>query len=374
MKSQAIYHFLFFIYHSSMQPFTHLKVLELANVLAGPSVGMFFAELGAQVIKIENKNTNGDITRGWKVASEDATSTISAYYHSINYGKTSLLLNLNQPEDLAIVHAHIADTDIVIANYTDAAAKRLQLDYSTLKDLNPRLIYAQLYAFADPSDQRPAFDIVLQAEAGILSMTGTPEAPARLPIAFIDILAGHQLKEAVLVALLERQQTGLGSMVSTSLMQTAIASLANQAANWLHAGHLPTRMGMEHPNIAPYGDTVQTLDNQSIVLAIGTEKQFAALCHTLDRSEWLIDPRFEKNSSRVQNRAALKTAIESITIGQNIDHWMMLYAQHGIPAGRIRDIKQVFEEEFAQEMILEQTEADGTISTRVKTVAWVKNK
>jgi crotonobetainyl-CoA:carnitine CoA-transferase CaiB-like acyl-CoA transferase len=338
--------------------------------LAGPSVGMFFAELGAQVIKIENKNTGGDITRGWKVATEDATSPLSAYYHSINYGKQSLLLDLNDPEQLALVHAHALDADIVIANYTDKAAQRLQLDYETLRALNPRLIYAQLYAFANPNDQRPAFDIVLQAEAGILSMTGTPEAPARLPIAFIDILAGHQLKEAVLVALLQRQSTGKGCLVTTSLMETAVASLANQAANWLHAGHLPTQMGMQHPNIAPYGDMIETLDSQPIVLAVGTEAQFVALSKVLRSEAWLTDSRFAQNRERVQNRAELIAAIQTITRTAPLEHWMHAFALHGIPAGRVNNLDQVFQNPLAQAMVLQQTEADGSISKRVKTVAW----
>jgi crotonobetainyl-CoA:carnitine CoA-transferase CaiB-like acyl-CoA transferase len=332
---------------------------------------MFFAELGAQVTKIENKNTGGDITRGWKVATEIPENPLSAYYHSINYGKESVLLDLNTPEAIARVHALVRETDIVIANYTDQAAARLQLDYHTLRALNPRIIYAQLYAFADPNDRRPAFDIVLQAEAGILSMSGTPEAPSRMPIAFIDILAGHQLKEAVLIALLQREKTGKGCLITTSLMETAVASLANQAANWIHAGYLPQRMGMQHPNIAPYGDLVETeFPRQQIVLAVGTEAQFAGLCKVLDRMEWLTDGRFATNIARVQNRASLVEAINLVTKTVPLEVWMSAFAEQGIPAGCIKNLKEVFEEPYAQDMILEQTEADGSISKRVSTVAW----
>jgi crotonobetainyl-CoA:carnitine CoA-transferase CaiB-like acyl-CoA transferase len=350
--------------------FQHLKVIELANVLAGPSVGMFFAELGATVIKIENAHTQGDITRSWKLPTEDANDALSAYYHSINYGKQAHLLDLTQANDLAWVHQQIADADVVVSNFNDRAAQRLQLDYATLSALNPRLIYAQLYAFADQNDRRPAFDVVLQAEAGFLSMSGTADAPARMPVALIDILAGHQLKEAILIAMLQRERTGKGSFVHTSLMETAIASLANQAANWLHSGHLPKPMGMQHPNIAPYGDLVITSDGLPIVLAIGTEGQFGALCKALGLDYLLNDPRFSTNAARVVHRADLVAILNKVSETRPMDDWMRVFAEGGIPAGRINTVKQVFEQPWAQSMVLEQNEADGSVSRRVKTVAW----
>lgn len=352
------------------QVFQHLKVVELANVLAGPSVGMFFAELGATVLKVENKQTNGDITRSWKLPTEDPQAPLSAYYHSINYGKTSVLLDLTQEADYQWLLDQLLDADIVIANYTDRAAQRLKLDYPTLSAINERLIYAQLYAFADQQDKRPAFDVVLQAEAGFLSMSGMNEAPARMPVALIDILAGHQLKEAVLIALLQREKTGRGSFVSTSLMHTAIASLANQAANWLQGGYLPGPMGMLHPNIAPYGDTVTCADQKPIVLAIGTEAQFREFCTALGQDVLAQDPRFSTNAQRVKNRADLMSALQQVIATEVIDHWMALFAQHGVPAGRIQNIQEVFAQDFAQEMVLQQTEADGSVSKRVKTVAF----
>ncbi len=350
--------------------FRHLKIVELANVLAGPSVGMFFAELGATVLKIENKQTNGDITRSWKLPTEDPKATLSAYYHSINYGKSTALLDLTQESDYQWLLSQIKDADIVIANYNDRAAQRLKLDYATLSAHNQKLIYAQLYAFADPQDKRPAFDVVLQAEAGFLSMSGNEGAPARMPVALIDLLAGHQLKEAILIALLHREKTGRGSFISTSLMHAAIASLANQAANWLHSGYLPKPMGMQHPNIAPYGDTVTCADQKQIVLAIGTEAQFQAFCTALGQSELALDPRFSTNAQRVRNRTELMTILRQIIATESVDHWMSLLAAHGVPAGRIQNIQEVFEQDFAQEMVLYQTEADGTVSKRVKTVAF----
>jgi crotonobetainyl-CoA:carnitine CoA-transferase CaiB-like acyl-CoA transferase len=352
--------------------FSHLKVVELANVLAGPSVGMFFAELGAEVIKIENKQTNGDITRSWKLPSENQLTKKSAYYHSINYGKTSLSLDLTAETDYNQLLELIKQADIVVANYSDAAALRMRLDYTTLSRQNPRLIYAQLYAFADALDKRPAFDVVLQAEAGFLSMSGTQEQAARMPVALIDILAGHQLKEAILIALLEREKTGKGKFVHTSLMHTAIASLANQASNWLNAGYLPKPMGMLHPNIAPYGDLVTSSDGKPIVLAIGTEAQFIALCKVLGLKELADDMRFSTNTARVKHRTALIEAIGNQIGTQPMERWMELFSQYGIPAGRVLNIEEVFEQNFAKEMVLEQEE-DGYTAKCVRTVAFSMN-
>jgi crotonobetainyl-CoA:carnitine CoA-transferase CaiB-like acyl-CoA transferase len=350
--------------------FTDLKVLELANVLAGPSVGMFFAELGATVYKVENKATNGDITRSWKLATEPLDASTSAYYHSINYGKESFLLDLNLREDLDRVMALVATCDILVSNYTDQAAKRFGLDYVSVKAIKPNVIYAQLYAFADQADTRPAFDIVLQAEAGFLSMSGHAGQPTRMPVALIDLIAGHQLKEAILIALLKRERTGKGSLVRTSLLESAVASLANQAANWLHAGSKPQPMGMQHPNIAPYGDLVYASDHEPIVLACGTEKHFIQLATVLGMGHLSADHRFATNTARVSHREALMIEIQTAIKTQPAAYWMELFAEASIPAGRIMSIPEVFETPSAKAMILEQTEADGSISRRVKTIAF----
>jgi crotonobetainyl-CoA:carnitine CoA-transferase CaiB-like acyl-CoA transferase len=348
----------------------NLKVVELASVLAGPAVGMFFAELGAEVIKIENKKTGGDMTRSWKLPSEDPQSPFSAYYASVNYKKKAYLLDLEDPSDQSIAQNYIKEADVVISNYRTNIAQKLGVDYQKLQMLNPRLIFAQLNAF-DAESTRPAFDVVLQAEAGFMYMNGTPDGPpVKMPVALIDVLAAHQLKEAILLALLHRAQTGKGSYVQTSLFESAVASLANQASNWLMEGHIPQRMGTQHPNIAPYGDVFISSDTQQIVLAVGTEKQFALLCKILDCCDLLDNERFSQNAARVKNRSELNDIL-SQKIGQfRASDLLALLEQAQVPAASIRNLQGVFELSAAQAMVLTETLPDGTLSKRVKSVAF----
>ncbi len=350
--------------------FKDLKVVELASVLAGPAVGMFFAELGAEVIKIENKKTGGDVTRTWRLPSESLAAPLSAYYCSVNWGKEILMLDLEIPEDKAIVLELIAGADVLISNFKPAFAKKTALDYDTLQQVNPRLIYAQLLAF-EHDDTIPAFDIVLQAEAGFLHMTGEPDRmPSRMPVALIDLLAAHQLKEAILIALLQRERSGKGSFVQTSLMASALASLANQATNWLMAGHIPQRMGSEHPNIAPYGDVFQTADGKSLVLAIGNDQQFRKLCQCLKLEQLPEDERFRTNPNRVIHRRELVAALRP-AFGHFVrEELIALFNQNSVPAGSVRNMQEVFELPFAQSMVLEESLPEGGTSKRVKTVAF----
>lgn len=344
-----------------------IKVIELASVLAGPSVGMFFAELGAQVIKIENKSTGGDITRKWKLAKEDPDSPISAYFASINWGKECIMLDLADEEDQKKVFELVKDADVVLSNFKASAAERMRMDYKTLGDLNPKLVYAYLNGFPDNED-RVAFDVVLQAEAGFMHMNGEVDGPpVKMPVALIDILAGHQLKEAVLLALWQRERTGKGCFVETSLLESAIASLANQATNWLMAGHLPERMGTRHPNIAPYGDSYLCKDGKSIIVAAGTEKQFRQLCEVLDIQNIASDARFNTNESRVKHRDDLSALLE--VAFSKVDSTLALPLLHTaqVPAGTIRNMREVFELPTAQQMVI-QDKNQGLIS--VKSVAF----
>lgn len=351
--------------------FSDLKVVEFASVLAGPAVGMFFAELGARVVKIENQTTGGDMTRGWKGPTEDPDSPVSAYWCSVNWGKEVLMIDLNDPDghrkaiDLAI------DADIVISNFRPSSARRMGVDAESLCQANPRLIHAQINAFADPEDERPAFDMILQAEAGFLYMNGEPgRPPVKMPVALIDLLAAHQLKEAILIALLQRERTGKGSMVSTSLLESALASLANQATNWLMAGQIPQAMGARHPNIAPYGDVFTCADGKPILLAVGTERQFRQLCACLELPALPDQPDFQTNTARVKHRSAL-TALLSTAFENHPSGKLLASLQaFGVPAAGIRNMQQVFEMPEAQNMILEETLPGGTFTRRVRTNAF----
>lgn len=350
--------------------FAGLRVVELASVLAGPAVGQFFAELGAQVIKIENKAVGGDVTRRWKAPTEDSATADSAYYHSVNWGKESYLLDLYDPADKALVLEWTDKADIVISNYRPASASRLGMDYTQLRARNPDLIYAEITGYGS-DDPRPAFDVVLQAESGFLLMTGEAgRPPVKMPVALIDLLAAHQLKQACLLALLHRQQTQQGAYLRVSLYDAAVSSLANQATNWLIAGYEPKRMGTQHPNIAPYGDLFTTVDSKSLVLAVGSESQFAALCRVLSIPQLLSDDRFASNQQRVLHREALNQLLAAAISQHAREDLLQALAAQQVPAGALRTLPEVFNDEKSRRLLLQQKDAAGNVVESVKTVVF----
>ena len=251
-------------------PFHDLTIVELASVLAGPAVGMFFAELGAQVIKVENPLTDGDVTRTWKHPSENQTHKSSAYYHSVNWQKNSVFLNAKIPAEKEQILDLIKSADIVISNFRSSTAEKLGLDYKSISDLCPHIVFGEISAYGEEID-RPGFDALLQAETGWMHMNGQAKGPpTKMPVAMIDLLAAHQLKEGLLVALIQKLKTGQGGKVSVSLYDAAVSALANQASNYLNLDIIPRRKGSQHPNIAPYGDIFRTKEGDLILLAVGS--------------------------------------------------------------------------------------------------------
>lgn len=351
------------------QPFKNLKVVELASVLAGPTVGMFFAELGAKVIKIENPNSKGDVTRSWKLPSENQEVNVSAYWSSCNYKKEHLFLNLKKEEELQKVKSLITSSDILLTNYKHGTDKKLGLEYKTLKATNPRLIHCHLTGFTSDI-HRTAYDVVIQAETGYMSMNGTPESgPTKMPLALMDLLAAHQMKEALLIALWKREQTGKGSYVEVSLEKSGIANLANQATNFLMANHIPKPIGSLHPNIAPYGDTFQCKDGKSIVLAVGSNVHFQKLCTILGDSSLGEHENFLTNSLRVTNRKDLQFVLGELFAAKKQKVLLDELLANEVPAGAIKNMKEVFDNPVAQEMILEE-EVEGIQTKRVSTIAF----
>lgn len=331
--------------------FKDLTVIELAGVLAGPSVGLFFAELGARVIKIENPKTGGDVTRSWKLASENTDGDASAYYWSVNAGKEVLFLNLADPHDLDVLQGMVKTADVVITNYKLHDDTKLHVDYDTLKQTNPTLIYASVNGFGSHSP-RTAYDLILQAESGFMFMNGEQGSlPVKMPVALIDLVAGHQLKEGILLALLKRACEGKGSKVSVSLFDSAVASLANQATNWLIAHHLPTAQGSLHPNIAPYGELFTTRDKQLITFAIGSDRQFISLCRLLKLHGMEGDKRFTANQQRVLHRDELSHIISQAVSDFYFESLYAQCLQHDIPIGKVRNLKEVFELPEAKAML-----------------------
>lgn len=331
--------------------FKDLKVIELAGVLAGPSVGYFFAELGATVIKIENPTTNGDVTRSWKLKTEDAKEKTSAYFWSVNALKESLMLDITVPSQLQKLYELAKEADIVISNYKAGDDEKLKTDYATLSALNPRLILASINGFGEGSP-RTAYDLILQAESGFMSMNSEPNGqPLKMPVALIDLLAGHQLKEAILIALLQRYKTNKGSHISVSLFDSAIASLANQATNWLIGNNLPKPLGSIHPNIAPYGEIFETKDQHKVTFAIGSNKQFKQLCELIRFPTLATDPKYGNNHQRVNNRTQLYALLYNYIKEFNFKDLFRLCLEKEIPLGKIRNLKEVFELPEAQAMV-----------------------
>ena len=342
--------------------FKDLKIVELASVLAGPLTGSFFSELGAEVIKIENKRTNGDITRTWKLPSEDKNATASAYYSAANYSKKVLLLDLTNASDYQTLILHLKEADIVISNFKPDSAKKLRLDYDHLKEYNETIIYAELTGFG-ANDSRPAFDVVLQAETGFMYMNGEPNGnPVKMPVALIDILASHHMKEAILCAIINKLKTGKGKHIEISLYNSALASLANQATNWLMAGHIPEAMGSQHPNIAPYGDLYLTKDNTFIVLAVGTDKQFIKLCSLLQ----LPIAGFETNEQRLMQRKTLNRMIGDCFKTETVKYWSATLKRSNIPYGVVKNMKEVFQDEKSKNMLISEN-IEGLEAIKVKT-------
>ena len=349
--------------------FKDLVVVELASVLAGPAVGMFFAELGARVIKIENKKSDGDITRSWKHATEDEHSKMSAYYHTVNYNKEAFFLNLGEDIDRTRAIEFIKEADVLVSNFKPGSASKISMDYDSLSDLNDRLIYASISAYGS-DDPRPGFDALIQAETGWMFMNGEADGPpVKLPVALMDIMAGHQLKEGVLVALLQRAKTGKGCHIDVSLYDTAIASLANQASNYLNLGVVPKRKGSQHPNIAPYGDVFKSKDDDLLILAIGSNDQYAKLCNFIKASELISDKRFETNQERLINREALVLLLqEKINLFNRIDFLNNCH-ELGIPAGAINNLQEVFASEDTTPFVLED-EQEGVSMRLVRSVVF----
>jgi len=330
--------------------FENLKVLELASVLAGPSVGQFFAELGATVIKVENPKTSGDVTRSWRAKGEN-TDDRTAYFCAVNWGKQSIAVNLDSLDGQRIVQQLAEQCDIVIESYKPYDAKKNGVDYDTLRKINPSIIYSSITGYG-PRDPRVGYDAVIQAEAGFMFLNGEPgKASLKMPVALVDILAGHQLKEGILLALLRRQQTGEGALVEVSLIQSAIASLANQATNWLVGGTIPQKQGSAHPNIAPYGDVFRTADDHEILLAIGNDRQFGQLCELFGLSEIADDEKFKTNALRVINRVILHHVLQERISMQTSDAIMTVLQGSKIPAGVVQNIQEVFESPQARQLL-----------------------
>ncbi|WP_246010561.1 CaiB/BaiF CoA transferase family protein [Hymenobacter perfusus] len=348
-------------------PLAGLRVLELASVLAGPQVGQFLAELGADVLKLEAPA--GDVTRTWRTPAEDPATTVTAYFSSANWGKRSQPLDLTTEDGQAALHQLTAAADIVLTSYKPGDAEKLRADYSTLAALNPRLIYGHITGYG-PTETRAGYDAVLQAETGFMHLNapGPGQPPQKMPVALIDLLTAHQLKEGVLTALYRRERTGRGALVQVSLLDSALASLANQAATYLVTGREPQPLGSGHPSIVPYGTVYTAHDGTRLLLAVGADRQFRHLCSVLHRPEWADDVRFRRNPDRVTHRVALEEILAQRIAEVPGRELLTQLEQLAVPAGAVRTVGEALAHPLARPMLLPP--APGFPYAGVRTVAF----
>ena len=325
-------------------PLAGLKVIELARILAGPWIGQTLADLGADVVKVESPL--GDDTRHWGppfVRDADGSEGDAAYFHSCNRGKRSVIADLRSEEGVALVRDLVADADVLIENFKVGGLARYGLDYSSLAALNPRLVYCSVTGFGQdgPYAKRAGYDAMIQAMGGLMSITGEAHGqPQKVGVAIGDLCAGLYGVIAIQAALAQRERSGRGQQVDISLLDTMVAMLANQNLNYLVSGNVPKRLGNAHPNIVPY--QVFALRDGHIMLAVGNDSQFAQLCAVIGHAALADDPRFANNAARVGHRESLVSILESALASRDRDELLEQLDQHGVPAGPINDIDQVF--------------------------------
>ncbi|MCF1490893.1 CoA transferase [Agrobacterium vitis] len=326
----------------SNAPLSGLKVIELARILAGPWIGQTLADLGADVIKVESPQ--GDDTRSWGPPFiDDGVEKAAAYFHACNRGKRSITADFTRAEDIKTLRDLIASADVVIENFKVGGLAKYGLDYDSLKELNPRLVYCSVTGFGQdgPYAQRAGYDFMIQGMSGIMDLTGEPDgAPQKIGVAFADIFTGLYGVIAIQAALAQRLQTGRGQFIDMALFDCMSAVLANQAMNYAASGIVPKRMGNNHPNIAPY-QTFPVADGH-IIIACGNDGQFVRLCGVLGLSELATTPEFSTNSARVAHRDQLTTVMEDKTRQFERNDLLARLEAATVPAGPINTVADLF--------------------------------
>jgi len=330
-----------------MGALSHIRVLDLSRVLAGPWCTQILADLGADVIKIERPGS-GDDTRQWGppfVSVDGGGNEESLYFLATNRGKRSMTLNLSDSRGQKVVHELAAHCDVVVENFKVGALARYGLDYETLKGINPSLVYCSITGFGQtgPYADRAGYDFMIQAMGGLMSVTGEAEEvagtnPQKVGVAIADLVTGLYSANAIQTALIHRERTGQGQYIDMALLDCQVAILANQAMTYLAAGQTPVRMGNAHPNIVPY-QVFETQDGH-IILAIGNDGQFRRFCELADQPHLAQDPRFVANRGRVKHRAQLIEALALLMKSKNTGDWLNLLEPEGIPCGGINSIDE----------------------------------
>ncbi len=328
-----------------MKPLSGIRVLDLSRVLAGPWATQTLADLGAEVIKVEQPGS-GDDTRHWGPPWHSAgDEKVAAYYLAANRGKRSVAVDFSKPEGAALVRKMAADADVLVENFRVGGLKKFGLDAESLRAANPRLIYASITGFGQdgPYAARAGYDYIIQGMGGLMSLTGLPDGepgggPVRTGVAVADLFTGMYTATAVLAALVRRSATGEGATIDMALFDTQLAMLANQASNAIVSGKDPGRQGAGHPNIVPYQPFAAS--DQTIIIAVGNDRQFAKLARLLGREQWIYDAGYSTNEARVANRDLLVPMIAEIIAARPAADWLAMLDEAGIPAGPINGVSQ----------------------------------
>lgn len=331
-------------------PLSHVRVLDLSRIMAGPWCTQILADLGADVIKVE-RTAVGDDTRAWGppfLKGADGQPTKEAgYYLSVNRGKRSIELDLDKPEGQRIVHALAARSDVVVENFKVGTLKRFKLDYESLKEINPRLVYCSITGFGQTGPKRDAaaYDFMIQAMGGLMSVTGERHGmpgggPQKVGVPVVDLMTGMYATVGILAALARRGETGQGDYIDVAMLDVQAAFLANQAMNWLVSGNAPKRGGNRHPNIQPQ-DVFPCADGY-VALAVGNDGQFAKLADALGHAEWATDERFATNPARVRNHASLDPLLRAALARLTRAELTRMLDRAGVPCSPINTVPEVF--------------------------------
>ena len=357
-------------------PLSHIRVLDLSRVLAGPWAGQNLADLGAEVIKVERPRVGDDSrTYGppWIKDREGRDTRDSAYFTSANRGKKSVTVNLSQPAGQALVRELARVCDVLIENYKFGDLARYGLGYEDLRALNARLIYCSVTGFGQtgPYRERPGYDFMIQGMGGMMSVTGEPDGapgggPQRAGVPVADIITGMYASIAICAALAHRAESGVGQHLDLALLDSQIAMLAYQNTNYFATGKPPQRIGNLHPNIVPY-QPFRTRDGE-VILACGNDNLYRKFCEAAGHAELGSDPRFATNGKRVEHRAELTRLLQDIFRERSTHEWVELLEAAGVPNGPINDIAQVFEEPQVKARAI-RIEADHPVAGRLPMVA-----
>jgi crotonobetainyl-CoA:carnitine CoA-transferase CaiB-like acyl-CoA transferase len=319
-------------------PLDNIRVIDLTQALAGPYCTMLLGDMNADVIKIETPGA-GDQSRGW---GPPFVESESSYFLSINRNKRSLTLDIKSSQGQEILHKLLSTSDVFVCNIPkESSRKRAGIDSKTLQALNPKLVYCLITGYGDsgPFAERPGYDLVVQGEAGLMSVTGDPgDEPMRYPVPIADISTGMYATIGILAALLVREKTGLGQFIDMSLMESQSAWLTTLASGFMNASETPRQLGNAHPNIVPY--QVFKTSDKYIILAVGTERQWNAFCEALGLAELKKDSRFITNVDRTRNRSQLVPILDELFGTECADHWLVKLKDTGIPSGPINTIAE----------------------------------